>query len=200
MPLRRFVLVLLAIFFVCVDARGADLSRSEAAPLESYLGRFMQADRGNLYFGSPDKAAEARKILEYAIKFTQMDDPGKFTSCPRPDCPHGELRVEKKYIDEAVKRYFGHDPQNYPLLNGKGSPNFERGYYHASACENTGLKARVKEAKLQPVGLMFMRGDVLDNMGEVVDKFTALAWPTKYGLEDSLSLVSLVYDSSKKKK
>lgn len=194
--------IILALALLPALARAAgDLPRAEAAPMEAYLARFMSLGRDNVRFGSPTQPAEAKKIMGYALRFAQMDESAKFLPCPRENCPYGKLRVEKRYVDEAIKRYFGHDPQNYPLLSGKEWPGFERGFYHVE--ENpakTGLKPRVREAKAQEIGLVLMRGDVLDHMGEVVDKFSALAWPSKYGTQDGWSLVSLAFDSAKKKK
>lgn len=201
--MRKLPVTCLILFLAMIPvwSQAADLSRAEAAPMEAYLGRFMGISRDNMRFGSPAQAAEARKMLEYALRFAQQDDPGKFSQCPRENCPYGKLRVEKRYVDEAIKRYFGLDPDRYPFLSGQDWPGFERGFYHvAESPESLGIRPRVREAKEQPVGLVLMRGDVLDHMGEVIDKFTALAWPAKFGTQNTWSLVSLTYDSAKKKK
>lgn len=201
--MQKLIAICFLLFFPMIPGllQAADLSRAEAAPMEAYLGRFMGVSKDNIRFGSPSQPAEAKKIIDYALRFAQQDEPEKFLPCPRENCPYGKLRVEKRYVDEAIKRYFGHNPNSFPALSGQDWQGFERGFYHvAENPEGTGMRPRVREAKEQPVGLVLMRGDVLDHMGEVIDKFTALAWPAKFGTQNTWSLVNLTYDSTKKKK
>lgn len=119
--------------------------------------------------------------------------------CPDEDCPYGEYVVHKKYVSEAIKKYFadrGQDFRHESFGDGYGHVHYDGEYYHFGGITFDANAAEVFEAHKKG-NVIIMTGKIYNADHEYPEdgrSFTARAKPYKYNGKNTWAILSLQRD------
>jgi hypothetical protein len=179
-------------------AGGENFSAAEMKLMSEFLSNFTEL--GDLNFDA-ETLMKSNKIIRFGIYHNyNRNYENLIKSCHIEGCPHGSLVIDRKHVEETIKKYFGADFKDHRSI--KPDHEFFMEYifyydgefYHFEEGELwLNSYARVDEAVLNSSGHVVMTGELYDvnDKNDIRGTFEAVARPYKYDEKDAWAIISI---------
>ena len=181
--MKRVFYALVLAALVCSPVFGA--STTEKARMGTFISNFTEADMYDIDIDT----ISMEELVNFGIRHNYINNfKSRVKRCPKKDCPYGTLIIDKKYVAEAVKKYFAleldHTSTDYANYDGK--------VYHFYTADGVPDYADVYEVSRKG-NTITMRGELYSSGAEEerVGTFTATATPYKFNGKNTWSILTL---------
>ena len=184
--MKRFLCALIIITAFAGMSYGA--SNSELRRMSMFISNFVEVGMTDIDAGNITDS----ELAYFGIWHNYRNNfKSRIQRCPDKDCPYGSLIIDKKYVAESVKKYFGLDMRHQSAEN-ESMGHYDGRCYHFDGADGETAQARVFESSRRG-NVITMKGETYypDNEDIEGESFTATARPYKYNGKDTWSILTL---------
>ena len=183
--MRRVFYALVFAALVCSPVFGA--SKTEMARMGTFISNFTEAEMYDIDIDT----ITAEELVHFGVRHNYINNfNSRIKTCPKKNCPYGELIIDKKYVAESVKKYFDIELQH----TSSKEEHYDGKVYHFYAADGVPDYADVHEVSRKG-NIIIMRGDLYTDDDEDEENrpatFIARAKPYKFNGKNTWAILSL---------
>jgi hypothetical protein len=200
--MRKIVLlVVVAVFLFAAPAftgSGENFSATELKLMGSFLSNYTELAN---YDFDAETLLKSNSIISFGIHHNYNHNyESLIKSCHIENCPHGGLVIDRKHVEETIKKYFGVDFKDHRSIKPDHEFFMEYVFYYDGEFyhfEGGELwiyyYAKVDKAVQNSSGQIVMTGELYDSDDEndIRGTFEAVAKPYKYDGKDTWAIISI---------
>ena len=182
--MRKVFYALVLAALVCSPVFGA--SRTEMARMGTFISNFTELGMYNIDIDS----VTTEELVRFGVWHNYVNNfNSRIKRCPKKNCPYGGLIIDKKYVAEAVEKYFDIEIDH----DSTDNEHFDSKVYHFDAADGeTRYYADVNEVSRKG-NTITMRGEIYsaEDEDDRPGTFIARAKPYKFNGKSTWSILSL---------
>lgn len=192
----QLLAIILTVSFLSANATGTKISvkPDELKRMSVFVSNFVELGLEDFDINT----ITSDELIEFGIWHNYKNNyRSRFTQCKDTECKYGGLVIDRKYIEESIKKYFAIDFSDHATVSSmRVSTHYDGKFYHISGADGDPLSVgRVKEVFRDNTGQLKMTGEIYSighdgEESEVWGTFEVYAKPYKYGGKNTWSIIS----------